>query len=374
MKATKKKKIRSKITFKRVLKYCFWLVIAGLITFTVLTAFSIKNKFESTKKWDNKPDSVVMADQSIDSLYDRNPVSIQAKKDFNALYDKMVDKTGDLTNDASEKNLKKLNSFWTNIDKNKLNKVYKDKIDDINSKKSIQKSYFSLFEDKDLTTLSETVNPDDINKVYLHNKDALSKLFNKNPEDAFVARMYLTVKNLSDDSNAINAIISEYNKAVTQNSDKTVIINQGYFNDFDGFLHSQISTLHYKWKSLDHIKSVAEEIKEPLSDLRDQNTSYTEYQQDLNDKSQSYKDWNNEKVRYEQQKQQEYQDTVNQVKKRQQEEADRQAKQKQQEEADRKKQEDEQKKKDEEDNKPKPTPNSSDVTTNSSDKVPNSSN
>ena len=185
MKATKKKKIRSKITFKRVLKYCFWLVIAGLITFTGLTAFSIKNKFESTKKWDNKPDTVVMADQSIDSLYDRNPVSIQAKKDFNALYDKMVDKTGDLTNDASEKNLKKLNSFWKNIDKNKLNKVYKDKIDDINSKKSIQKSYFSLFEDKDLTTLSENVNPDDINKVYLHNKDALSKLFNKNPEREF---------------------------------------------------------------------------------------------------------------------------------------------------------------------------------------------
>ena len=292
---TSKPKTSTKKKIIRTVTACSFLLLLGANT---VWGTSIYGKFQKTLKWDNTPSATPMAKQATDVINDPNPVSRKAKLKFNNLVATMLTNEGDITNEATDSNIKKLESYLSKIVDEKRLEQYKYKVTEIKDKKGFLDKTNSLFTDDKRTTLNGKVTPETVKALYTQVKTGMQKYLDKNSADVFMVYINNIYNKLSEDTNAINAIIAEYNKGVTELADGSISINQGYASDMGSLIDGQRNKLHFEWLSLNHIYAVTDLISADLDNIINVTSQYKAYEEDISAKNKAFADWGTEQTEY----------------------------------------------------------------------------
>lgn len=311
-KQKKQKKQKPEVRAKGVKRYKFfkalnkvyWVLIIGVILGLGFISFEIYNKYMKLLVWDKNDPGITLASQSLDLLYDDDPISKESKIEFMKLHKSMLTRDGDLTKSASRQNVREMETLLSKINTKSSEVDYEKLYAEVALKYSIQQQYNDLFEDEERSIIKSSVTPKEIAELNNKTFNDLSAIYIKNHEDGFVIRFIEEENDLSKDVDTFNELVSMFNDGVVI-KENTLTLKDGYDEDLSLAFNQIESKLVYNWTSTEYMNRIID-LLEPITEaVAKDYAKYHEYETDIANRELAYENW---KLT-----QQEWFDTVNAI-------------------------------------------------------------
>lgn len=256
----------------------------------VIMGVQVWNKYNDTLDWEKQDPRATMATQSLDLLYDKDPLARKSKIEFGELRKSMLTKEGMLTEKANKTNISELKRLLGEINTKSSEVDYEKEYAEVALKYSLDIQYKELFENHDGVTFKDHVTPLTLAELNNSTFDDLNTLFKMNNNDQFVKDFILKERKMSHDVETFNEITSLFDQAVVI-KDKSLTLKEGYTDNLeDQFLIAK-SNLNYKWSSTDYMVRIVGLIAPMNQELIKDYASYKSYQTDLANKELAYSNW-----------------------------------------------------------------------------------
>lgn len=274
----------------------YWSTVIALLAGGTSIGIGIIHQYKSSLKWKESPDAnVALANQSIDMLYDKDPVSRANKIKFVKLYHKMIEKNGDLNTDKATPEAIQTYKYYYSHFNNKGSQVnYNKMYAEVLLKYSIQEQFDNLFTDDSHTNLEQNVTPMTIAKLNDSTFSDLTTLFVQNPNDEFVNRTIKLEKKLNGDIQKLNTIANDFNNAFSFNKND-VTLKHGYHGNISTSYEKNLKSLSYNWDSTKYMSSIVSMMTPIINWTKSQYSTYIEYKKDVHDKVAAYASWQAQK-------------------------------------------------------------------------------
>lgn len=289
IKKNKRRKLRWNIF--RQINRLYWVGALVVVAFIAFMGSSVHSKYKNTLDWKkNTSSSVTMANQSLDLLYDKDPVSRENKASFDKLRAKMINSDGSLTKHATWANLKTLERTLSRINTKGSTRDYKKLYAEVALKFSLDEQYDSLFIDKGHNELKKTVSPATLAALNDSSFNDLNALFNANNDDKFVESYISRIKKLLSDVDTFNELVDLFNNSVVIEN-KTVTLKDGYHDSLDANFGAIHSKLNHKWSSTLYMENVVKMLKPVVAKTQEQYLVYGKYETDMKNREEAYTAW-----------------------------------------------------------------------------------
>lgn len=293
-KSPKKQKNRTKQlrnrNIRKGINRTYWLIVVGVIASISIMAFQVWSKYMDTLDWEKQDPSVTMASQSLDLLYDKDPLSRKSKIEFLALKDSMLTKNGMLTDKANKTNINELKSLLENINTKSSEVDYTKEYAEVALKYSLDIQYKELFVNQDGETFKTDVTPLTLAELNNSTFDDLNTLFKMNNDDSFVKDFISKEKRMASDVDTFNELVSMFNKSVIIKGD-TLSLANGFHEDLESQFLFTKANLNFKWNSTSYMDRIVSLIAPMNDELIEDYADYAEYETDQANKKVAYDNW-----------------------------------------------------------------------------------
>ena len=274
-------------------------IIAVCIGAILWSIHFVWHTYQESVYWDDHhQESLTLANQPPELLYDTDPRSRQAKKDFMKLFTRhLKEETGELLKPLSDEEADKMDRLLALIAE--VNRpTYEKRLNALKQKSKLYGLYNDLF--KEDTTLKESVKPSDIQTLNDKTWPEVEELLQANEDDVFAKSLYKKQQDLMADANAITQTLSQFESLYSQiDKDHLLVKPKG---DLD-IIHAALSLprqLNYHWTSLDVMLQQAHALQSLLTTPTKKGKGYEAYQADQRKKQEAEQAIKKERERFNQ--------------------------------------------------------------------------
>lgn len=287
---------RIKNTFKWLGRFS-WIYILIMILILVIIGTNVLNKYYKTMDWEKNTNTIAMADQSLDLLYDDNEESKRAKTEFINLYKQLITTDGSLSDKVNVSTVKELKRHLDKIDLKSSEVDYDVMYAEVAMKYSLNEQFDKLFADEKRNQLKSDVTPATLAKFNNDTYPDLKLLYIMNNEDQFVINMIDDEAKFSNDVNIFNELTEVFSNAITV-SGNTATFNPGYNGNISLDFNSKLRELEYKWDSTKYMSNVISLLGPTLEEIHKAYNNYAKYETDVANRDIALQSWDIEKQQF----------------------------------------------------------------------------